>query len=108
MLKRTKIIIASTIGVILLSVGGVFAYSLLSGGGGTSDVTNVDDPRLVNRYDTKKSGDSVSFVLVNSLIFITLLISKQLLFSIVVSSMSQMYKVIPIYLYYSQLYITTV
>ncbi|MDY4828215.1 MAG: hypothetical protein SO187_00870, partial [Bacilli bacterium] len=60
MLKRTKIIIASTIGVILLSVGGVFAYSLLSGDGGTSDVTNVDDPRLVNRYDTKKSGDSVS------------------------------------------------
>ena len=60
MLKRTKIIIASTIGVILLSVGGVFAYSLLSGDGGTSDVTNVDDPRLVNRYDNKKSGDSVS------------------------------------------------
>ena len=38
----------------------MFAYNLLSGGGGTSDVTNVDDPRLVNRYDTKKSGDSVS------------------------------------------------
>lgn len=35
-----------------------------------------------------------SFVLVKSLIFIKLLISKQLLFSVVVSSMSQMYKVI--------------